>query len=281
MDYFASCKIEELNIDLAIFNGNPWGLTVKKLKPAKIIVDVPAHNLELSIEEFHRIGLQYNHVHMTDPYLWRCYTEHIRLADVVLCPSKLSAEYITRKLGLINRVVVIPHGCTLPSETKPLPEIFTVAHVGVNGPDKGQIFLVKAWNSLRLNARILLAGYGTEYLGGLGHIDDVRSIYEQCSVYVQPSVTEGFGIPLLEAMAHGRPVIATEGCGSCELVEDGKEGFIVPIRSPEALANGIRYFSDNPNEVKRMGINARAKAEKYEWSKIEKRYEELYASVLS
>jgi len=276
-DYFASLKIEGLNVDIAVFNGNPWGSTAKKLKPAKIIADVPAHNLEQSIEEFHRLGLKYNYAHMTDPYLWSCYTEHIRIADVVLCPSKMSAEYITKKLDLKNRVAVIPHGCTLPSETKPLPETFTVGHVSVNGPDKGQIYLVNAWNGLQLNnAKILLAGYGTEHWGGLGHIGDVRSIYEQCSIYVQPSVTEGFGISLLEAMAHGRAVIATEGCGASELIEDGKEGFVIPIRSPEKIAEKIQWFHDNPSEIKRMGQNARVTAEKYSWSIIEGGYAKLF-----
>jgi len=280
-DYFASLKMEGLNVDLAVFNGNPWGLSAKKLKPAKIIADVPAHNLEQSIEEFRRLGLKYNYVHMTDPYLWSCYTEHIRIADVVLCPSKMSAEYITKKLSLTNRVVVIAHGCTLPSETKPLPEIFTVGHVSVNGPDKGQIYLVNAWNSLQLkNARIMLAGYGTEHWGGLGHIGDVRSIYEQSSIYVQPSITEAFGITLLEAMAHGRPAIVTEGCGASELIEDGKEGFVVPIRDVRSIAEKIQFFRDNPSEIGKMGRNARSKAKLYDWKIIESKYVELFKEVV-
>ena len=276
-DYFASLKMEGLNVDLAIFNGNPWGFTAKKLKPAKIIADVPAHNLEQSIEEFHRLGLQYNYVHMTDPYLWSCYTEHIRMADVVLCPSKMSADYIRKKLALTNRMVIIPHGCTLPLETKPLPEIFTVGHVGVNGPDKGQIYLVTAWNSLRLsNVRILLAGYGTERWGGLGHVSDAEKIYEQTSVFVQPTVTEAFGIPVLEALSHARPVIVTEGCGASELIEDGKEGFVVPIRDVRGIAEKIQYVHDNPSEIKRMGQNARKKSEQFSWERIEEKYRKVY-----
>lgn len=279
-DYLASNLMRDTKVDIVMFNGNPFWLTTKALAPAKTIVDVPAHDLELSMEEFQRLGIKYPFVHMTDPFLWELYTRHIKMADIVLCPSKLSANYITKKLALTNKVVVIPHGCELPQETKPLPENFTIAHVGVNGPDKGQIYLVKAWNSLNLqNAKILLAGYGTENWGGLGHIEDVNKIYEQCSVFVQPSVTEGFGIPVLEAMAHGRPVIVSEGCGSSELVENGKEGFIVPIRSPEALAEKVRYFYDRPDEVERMGQKARVTAMNYSWEKIGRQYEELYESV--
>jgi len=275
-DYFASLKMDGVNVDLAVFNGNPWGLSAKKLKPSKIIADVPAHNLEQSIEEFRRLGLKYNYVHMTDPYLWSCYTEHIKMADVVLCPSKLSAEYIQNKLALTGRVVVIPHGCTLPQQVEPLPDTFTVGHVGVNGPDKGQVYLVKAWNSLKLNGRMLLAGWGTQHLGGLGHVNDTTKIYEQTSVFVQPTVTEAFGIPVLEAMSHGRPVIVTEGCGTYELIEDGKQGFAVPIRSPEKIAEKIQYFFDNPSEIGKMGVVARETAENYSWEKIRRQYEALY-----
>jgi glycosyltransferase involved in cell wall biosynthesis len=104
--------------------------------------------------------------------------------------------------------------------------------------------------------------------------------YDECSVYVQPSVTESFGIPVLEAMAHSRPVIVTNGAGVSELVEDGKEGFVVPIRSASAIAEKIQYFFENPQEIKRMGRNARAKAEKYTWARVENKYRNLIKDLL-
>lgn len=279
-DYLASNFVRDIKADIVMFNGNPFWLTAKALAPAKTIVDVPAHNLELSIEEFQRLGLKYPFVHMTDPFLWELYTRHIKMADIVLCPSKLSADYITKKLSLTNKVVVVPHGTEIPKEVPPFPETFTVAHVSVNGSDKGQIYLVRAWNSLNLpNAKILLAGYGTENWGGLGHVPDILKIYSASSVYVQPSVTEGFGIEVVEAMAQGRPVIVTEGCGACEAITDGKEGFVIPIRSVEAIAEKIHWFYDNPSNLKQMGINARKTAEKYSWKIISHQYEELYESV--
>jgi len=288
-DYFAYQLLRnEIEVDIAHFNGNPFGLTAKKLKEngAKIFVSVPAHNLELSIEEFEHLGIKYPFVHMTNPYLWELYTEHIRIADVIISPSWYSARYIKEKLKLENMIEVIPHGTEIPSTFPPYPQIFTVAHIGVNGPDKGQIYLVKAWNKLITeglkDAKILLAGHGTETWGGLGYIENPKMVYEQCSVYVQPSVTEGFGIPVLEAMAHGRPVIVTEGCGSSEIVDDKKDGFVVPIRDPDALAEKIRYFYEHPEAISIMGINARKKVEQnFSWDKIRKKYEELYHEVSS
>jgi glycosyltransferase involved in cell wall biosynthesis len=281
-DYLADELLRSVSADLAVFNGNPFGLTAERLQteplhPAKIVVDVPAHNLEESVAEFRRLGMLYPFTHMTDPFLWSLYTRHIRIADVVVCPSKLSADYIARKLRLTNRVEVIPHGADIPAEAPPIPEAFTVGHLGANGPDKGQIYLIKAWNSLALpNSRILMAGEGTEYWGGLGYVADGRIVFRESSVYVQPSVTEGFGIPVLEAMAHARPVIVTSGCGSSELVEDGREGFVIPPRSPEEIASKIRYFHDNPEEVRRMGEAARLKAMRYSWERVEREYERVF-----
>jgi len=229
------------------------------------------------MSEFYRLGLPYNYPHLTNQFLWRLYTAHIKMADTVICPSKTSADYIAEKLGLDN-VVVIPHGCNPPKEIPPYPDTFTVGHLGVNGPDKGQVYLVTAWRRLNIDGRLLIAGFGTKVWGGLGYVKDPSIVYANCTVYVQPSVTEAFGIPCLEAMSYGRPVIATEGAGVHELIEDGKEGFIVPIRNSHAIAEKILYFYDNPSEVKRMGRNARLKALNYTWDKIREHYKEVYLS---
>jgi glycosyltransferase involved in cell wall biosynthesis len=291
LEIFKTFQIRLTETDLVHFNGNPFGLTAYELKgKTKIFVTVPAHNLERSIEEFQNLGMSYPFIHMTDSYLWEIYIRHVRLADVVICPSEMSASYIKRKLNLTNRIVVIPHGCYLPEKTEPIPEKFDVAYLGQLGPDKGVIYLIQAWTELNLqDSTLILAGETPELAyqlinmaGGTGnyhlagYVPDVSEIYNKCTVYVQPSVTEGFGIEVLEAMAHGRPVIVTEGAGAHEIVEDGKEGFIVPIRDPKAIATCIRYFRENPSEVEKFGKNARLKAEQYTWEKIRKMYEEIY-----
>jgi len=291
-DYWAAHELKDCKVDLAFFNGSPFGMTQRLLKPAKTIVDIPAHNIELSVEEFERrngIG-SYPFEHMVEPFLWNMYSQHIQNADVVLCPSKLSAEYISKKLPLKNKMAVIPHGCFLPQES-PVPSAeFSIAHVGVNSTDRGQFYLVQAWHKLKQNPKfsgnLVMIGRGTGLWLPFGvfsseYVDNIGKVYNDCSAYVQPSVTEGFGIPVLEAMAYARPVIVTEGAGSCELVDDGKDGFIVPIRDPDAIKDKIEYFHDNPDEVKRMGKNAREKAEKYSWKIIENKYQKLIQEVLN
>jgi len=64
------------------------------------------------------------------------------------------------------------------------------------------------------------------------------------------------------------------------MVDDGKDGFIVPIRDPKSIADKLQYFKDNPTEIKIMGQRARMKTEKYSWTKIEQRYAKIYQELI-
>src|SRR5581483_3372135 len=116
------------------------------------------------------------------------------------------------------------------------------------GADKGIIYLIKAWAKLNYkDAQLVIAGRNTEALLPLvraygrgsiyikGEVKDLSDFYNSISVLCAPSSTEGFGICILEAMSHGRPVIATTN--TC--LPDVDEGLIVPIRNPSAIAEAI------------------------------------------
>lgn len=290
-DYLASSKVEK--VDIAQFYGAPFGLTVERLRPAKIIVDVAPHVIELSREEHMKMGIDFdaNYPHLSNPYLYGLYMRHVKIADVVVVHSESSKLYLTAKLGLRSDVRVIPHGCYLPEKVEELPDKFDVAYLGQFGVDKGLIYLIQAWSQLNLpESTLILAGGNKETGMNLlrlanargkyhltGYVQNPREIYAKCSVYIQPSVTEGFSLTTLEALASGRPVIVTEGAGISELVEDGKDGFVVPIRDSNAIADRIQWFRDNPERLRIMGGNARKKAEQFTWEKIRRKYQELYA----
>ena len=278
-DYLASIK--SCHADIAFFNGAPFSSTVRAINPSKVIVDCPAHNLERSIEEHVKLLGEYPYKNMTDLFLKSMYLDFIVNADLIICPSKMSAEYVKRDPGTRAEVVVIPHGCDLP-EVKSLPEEFKVGYSGALGPDKGVIYLLKAWAGLMYKDTELLLRTDPipnewmslfskgQMVKRLDFMPDLSSFFDQISVYVQPSVTEGFGIPCLEAMAHGRPVIVSEGAGVSELVKDGVEGYVVPIRSGADLADRIDYLKNHPNKVTEVGKKARLKAEQYAWGKTVK-----------
>lgn len=295
LDYFCLSQINE-EVNLAVFYAAPFGQTAKRLKPAKIIVDIAPHNIERSREEALAFGGKFPFPHINNPFLFSLYMLHVKIADTVIVHSKSSANYLKKLLSLKKDPTVLPHGVDLPLKTEPLPKEFRVAHVSQFGLDKGQIYLLRAWGILQqisgFNAELVIVGMGTEHLQKLsgnlkrvkclGYVSDVNALYDKCPVYVQPTVTEGFSLTTLEAMSHSRPVIVTEGAGVSELVEDGKDGFVIPIRSSQAIAEKIKYFYDNyPSEVKRMGNNARKTAEKYTWNNIRKEYARLFYEEVS
>lgn len=140
---------------------------------------------------------------------------------------------------------------------------------------KGLHYLLDAWERLRLkNSELVILGqYKRSDLDPdlekiykrqikkdpsikfLGHVSDPEKYLKGSSVLVLPSLTEGFSRVILEAMGCGVPVITTENAKA--IVEDGKNGFIVPIRDSKTLAGKIKFLRDDPEEAAKMGEAAR------------------------
>ncbi|MGV1015871.1 MAG: glycosyltransferase family 4 protein [Fluviibacter phosphoraccumulans] len=103
----------------------------------------------------------------------------------------------------------------------------------------------------------------------LGRMEDVRPAIAACSVYVLPSYREGTPRTVLEAMAMGRPIITTDAPGCRETVIDGENGFLVPVRSVDALVAAMERFIKDPDLSLRMGKRSREIAEeKYDVHKV-------------
>jgi glycosyltransferase involved in cell wall biosynthesis len=103
-----------------------------------------------------------------------------------------------------------------------------------------------------------------------GYMKDVRPAIEESSVYVLPSYyREGIPRSILEAMAMGRPIITSDAPGCRETVQEGRNGFLVPVKNVSALVDAITYFVEHPEEVVRMGGESRQIAiEKYDVHKV-------------
>ncbi|MDQ3058650.1 MAG: glycosyltransferase family 4 protein [Pseudomonadota bacterium] len=103
----------------------------------------------------------------------------------------------------------------------------------------------------------------------LGRLSDVRPAIADCSVYVLPSYREGTPRTVLEAMAMGRAIITTDAPGCRETVVDGDNGFMVPVKSVDALEQAMLKFINDPMLAARMGQRARQVAEeKYDVHKV-------------
>lgn len=110
----------------------------------------------------------------------------------------------------------------------------------------------------------------------LGPTKDVRPRIEESSIHVLPSYREGLGLVNAEAGAVGRAIITGNTNGTRDTVEDGYNGFLVPIKNSQAIAEKMIYFLENPSEIDRMGKNARAFAEaNFDHNRINKKICEI------
>ncbi len=143
---------------------------------------------------------------------------------------------------------------------------------------KGIHYLIPAWEQLKLkNAELCLVGNNLfpknwleQYRDICHHVSSVPHVllneyYSQGSVFVFPSLMEGFGLVILEAMACGIPVITTPNTGGLDIIDEGVDGFIVPIRDVEALKDRIQWCYDHPAESAQIGKIPRKKAEQLTW----------------
>jgi glycosyltransferase involved in cell wall biosynthesis len=95
--------------------------------------------------------------------------------------------------------------------------------------------------------------------------DVVREAMSKAHVTVLPSVEDGFGMVLAEAMACGCPVISTENTGGADLYQDGCQGLIIPIRSGDEIYSALNYLAECPHIRAEMGERARQRMSGY-WS---------------
>lgn len=261
--------------------------TVRLLRSrgTKVTYTAAAHDIGVSRREHEQLGLPFDHAHLTDPQLWSWYVEGYRIADLVICPSTYS-EAIMRSYGCRD-VAVIPHGVDLPSRVPPMPRRFSVLCLTRAGADKGHRYLLDAWSRLAYpDALLTVAGYGTGALLGMvraqargavylhGTAADPGEHYAAASLLVAPSATEGFGISVLEAMAHGRPTICTEGTGARDLAS-----VVVPACDPVALADAIDACRRAP-DLPDLGAKARQVAERYTWPLVRAMYARRWETML-
>ncbi|MEL7067688.1 MAG: glycosyltransferase family 4 protein [Cyanobacteria bacterium J06581_3] len=206
----------------------------------------------------------------------------VKLADHIFVASSFTKQSLL-SVGIDeSAITVIPYGSPIDyfQPQSQLGDTFRALFVGRVGPRKGVHYLLQAWKSLNLtNAELLMVGVNefpehTVAINGANyrHIPSVshytlNQYYNSASVFVFPSLVEGFGLVLLEAMACGIPIITTPNTAGPDIITDGVEGFIIPIRDVAALKAKLEWCYQNPQAVAEMGKAARKKAEQLTWER--------------
>jgi glycosyltransferase involved in cell wall biosynthesis len=168
--------------------------------------------------------------------------------------------------------------------------------IGIVARPKDQAVVIRALDLVPVPVRLVLAGVdpGSE-LGALSarvpqrhavvclpFTPDIRPLYELLELALLPSRMEGFSQALLEAMALGKPVIASAATGNLELVRDNQNGRLVPARDPVAWAAAIEQLLTDQATATRLGQAARITArQEFSMARTIERTSTLYRSLLS
>lgn len=283
-DYFAQMKL--VRAKAVLFHGGYFlsRTLARAHRNDSIAIDLTrtAHfavNIELEKEELTKLGFpEYTG---TFARLGRGSEHHNNFDYIIALSDFVKQTYVERGFPE-NRVFVASPDVdarrfTPQSINAANDSVFKVVYTAYTTPLKGLHYLLDAWEQLKLpDAELVLVGeYGdmpdalkkrydetisrnpnTKWMGST---QTPENYYRNASAFVFPSLTEGFGRVTLEAMACGLPVITTENAKG--IVEDGKTGFVVPIRDANALKEKMEYLYNHRDVARQMGREARKAVE--------------------
>ena len=158
-------------------------------------------------------------------------------------------------------------------------EIFNVIFIGSLNQRKGISYLLEAMRKLS-NVSLTIVGRGIfdeNLLSGYDFpIEVLKNVSQDVLIeklqkahcFILPSILEGFGQVILEAMATGIPVIATENTAALDIITNAKDGFVVPIRNTQEITTIIHDLQTNFSLVNSIGYQAHLTAQKYNWEKF-------------
>jgi glycosyltransferase involved in cell wall biosynthesis len=205
-------------------------------------------------------------------------------ADLILCPSIFVKETMTANGIPAEKCFVNPFGVntSIFKKREMPPEKPRFICVGMICARKGHQYLFRAFAKVKRalpDAELICVGNyrpdfrkerprweGTfTHYPALSH-EKLAALLTDCTTFVLPSVEEGFARVISEAMAAGLPVIASYESGATTLIQNGVEGFIVPPREPDQIAEAMLRLAQDQTLSQRMGEAARRKgAEQNTW----------------
>lgn len=200
------------------------------------------------------------------------------LADHIIVNSEWTKTALLEQGVAEPKMTVLSLAYEAPERVEaapPMPDLpLRVLWIGTVHVAKGIPYLVEAARRLEhapvqftvagplaiRRSAVMAAPRNIQWLGQIPR-PEVQRLYQRHHVFVFPTVSDGFGITQLEALANGLPVIVTPNCA--RVVEDGETGLVIPPFSGEAIANAILRLLEDPAQVARMSAKCIAKAREY------------------
>lgn len=225
------------------------------------------------------------------------------LADYIMVPTDFVKQTFIDKGFKNEKIIKNPYGVNLEEfknigfKKKKLDK-FRIIYVGTVSIRKGILYLLEVFNDLEfLDIELLIVGnieddlvkklnkyYSNKKIIFKKSVkqSDLKNFYNISSVFVTCSVEEGLSMVQLQAMSCGLPVISNINAGGQEIITDGVEGFIIPIRDKITLKKKIIYLYNNQNVCLQMGNNAKKKIiNNYSWDAYGAKAISIYQDLLS
>ena len=207
--------------------------------------------------------------------------DELHTADAIFVASHFTSSTLTNHAFPREKIHVIPYGCPPPqhepgaSHNDPLRVLFA----GSLGQRKGTSYLLSAVEKLGRHVTLTLLGSRPaqpckpldralkkhRWISTLPHAEVLREMREH-DVLVFPSLFEGFGLVITEALSQGIPVITTPNTAGPDLLTDGEDGFIIPIRDEISIVEKLQILINHPAELRAMKAAALRKASMLTWA---------------
>lgn len=277
---------------------------LKTKKPSVIrILDMSAvarpYAAQILLEESARVndpvftdGCKY----LTDKKYIMKSTEEIEMADYLLVASSFTKQSLISCGVSEEKIKLIPYGIDINS-TNPhdyhSKEKLKIIYVGYVDYTKGIHYLLDAimemqdveldiYGVVNQKSKIFNTGKNMNNVHFHGFVskEELNRAYGEADVFVFPSLIDGFGMVILEAMSQGLPVIVTENCAGHDVVEDQKDGFVIQAFSSDIIQEKIRYFLNNRNAVQEMGCHAYRSSLKFSKDSYEKKLIKTISEII-
>ena len=214
----------------------------------------------------------------------------LELADLIFVPSRYVMDSLPRHLRQSGRVRICSYGApeTVSRHSRMRSAKLRVLYVGGLSQRKGLAYLVRALRCMDSVLEVTIIG---RRVGNCAELDSALAHYryipaiphsqvlaemERHDVLVLPTLTEGLALVVLEAMSRGMAVVTTPNSGAADIVRDGVDGFLVPIRSSSALAEKLELLARDHELLEAVQKAAWKRAQEYSWE----RYRAALASAV-
>jgi glycosyltransferase involved in cell wall biosynthesis len=283
-------------------------LQIQKIKPdivhsQSLMYGVPAIMTKKILKIPYVVWGQGSDIYLPGKLLSMISKPIIQNADTVLALTEDMKQEIQ---NIYNReTIVVPNGIDLmgfkySSRCSKERGSRTVIFVGRLHPVKGVQYLIEAMTIVHQrmpDIKLIIVGDGTERsnlkrlveeldlndcIQFLGQVPQERipEVMHQADVFVLPSLSEGFPVVLLEAMASGLPVIATSVRGIPDIIGEGKNGHLVNVKRPDEIADKILTLMLDNKQWEEISLNNKERAEMFTWDKIADKVEKIYYGII-